>query len=79
MGRTENTFPLLLYPIVAVESRLFAKLLLSNRCCIFAYLAVVAQQRVYMPQYIAIFQVHVQGTLSHVLSIYFFRISIVSE
>jgi hypothetical protein len=32
---------------------LFAKPLLSNGCCIFAYFAVVAQQCVYMPQYIA--------------------------
>jgi hypothetical protein len=30
--------------------RLFAKPLLSDGCCIFAYLAVVAQQWVYMPQ-----------------------------
>jgi hypothetical protein len=30
---------------------LFAKPLLSSGCCIFAYLAVVAQQRVYRPQY----------------------------
>jgi hypothetical protein len=39
MDRTGNTVPLLLHPIVAVETRLFA------------YLAIVAQQRVYMPQY----------------------------
>jgi hypothetical protein len=26
--------------------------LLSNVCCIFAYLAIVAPQRLYMPQYI---------------------------
>jgi hypothetical protein len=30
---------------------LFAKPLLSNGSCRFAYLAVVAQQRVYVPQY----------------------------
>jgi hypothetical protein len=53
--RTENTSPLLLYPIVAVETRLFAKPLLNNGCCIFAYLAVVAQQRVYMPQYLILY------------------------
>jgi hypothetical protein len=39
----------MLYPIVAVETRLFAKPLLSNCCFVFAYLVVVAQQRVYMP------------------------------
>jgi hypothetical protein len=49
MNRTENAIPLLLYLIV-VETRLFAKPLLSNGCCIFAYLSFVAQQRVYMPQ-----------------------------
>jgi hypothetical protein len=48
---TENILPQLLYPIVAVETRLFAKPVLSNGCCIFAYLVVVAQQWVYMPQY----------------------------
>jgi hypothetical protein len=31
---------------------LFAKALLSNGSCIFVYVAVVAQQRVYMLQYI---------------------------
>jgi hypothetical protein len=51
MDRTEHSVPLLLYPTVAVETRLFAKPLLSDGCCIFAYLAVVAQQWVYMPQY----------------------------
>jgi hypothetical protein len=34
-----------------VETCLYAKPLLSDGCCIFACLAVVAQQRVYMPQY----------------------------
>jgi hypothetical protein len=38
--------------IVSIETCLFAKPLLSNGSCIFAYLAVVAQQRVYMLQYI---------------------------
>jgi hypothetical protein len=49
MDRTENTIPLLLYPNVAMETRLFAKPLLSNVCFIFAYLTVIAQQRVSMP------------------------------
>jgi hypothetical protein len=51
MDRTENTVPLLLFPIVAVQTCLFAKPLLSNGCCIFAYLVVVAQQWVYTPHY----------------------------
>jgi hypothetical protein len=37
--------------IVAMQTCLFAKPLLSNSCCILAYLVVVAQQRVYMPHY----------------------------
>jgi hypothetical protein len=37
--------------IQRVTTRLFAKPLLSNGCCIFAYLAVV-KQRVYIPQQI---------------------------
>jgi hypothetical protein len=37
---------------VAVQTCLFAKTLLSNGCCMFAYLMVIAQQRVQMPQYI---------------------------
>jgi hypothetical protein len=40
---------------------------------------VVAQQRFYMSQCIAIFEVLIQGTLYYVLSIYFFKIKIVSE
>jgi hypothetical protein len=48
--RTENIVPLL-YRTVAMETRLFAKPLLSKSCSIFAYLAVDAQQRVFMPQY----------------------------
>jgi hypothetical protein len=36
--RTENTFPLLLFPVVAMQTCLFAKPLLSNGCCIFVYL-----------------------------------------
>jgi hypothetical protein len=54
MGRTENTVPLLLY-LIFPWKHLFAKSLLSNDCCIFAYLAVIAQQRVYKPQYIYIY------------------------
>jgi hypothetical protein len=45
MDRTENTVPLLLFPIAAVQTCLFVKPLLSNGSCIFAYLVVVAQQR----------------------------------
>jgi hypothetical protein len=37
---------------IAMETCLFAELLLSNSCCIVAYFAVIAQQRVYMPQYV---------------------------
>jgi hypothetical protein len=37
---------------VAVQTCLFAKPLFSNCSCIFAYLIVIAQQQVYMPQYI---------------------------
>jgi hypothetical protein len=51
MDRTEDTIPQLLYPTVPVVTHLYAKLLLSNGCCISAYLAAVAQQRVYMPHY----------------------------
>jgi hypothetical protein len=40
-----------MFPIVAVQTCLFAKPLLSNGYRVFVYLAVVAQQRVYMPQY----------------------------
>jgi hypothetical protein len=38
--------------IVSVGTCLFAKPLLSNGSCIFAYLAVVAQQRICVLQYI---------------------------
>jgi hypothetical protein len=37
---------------VSVGTCLFAKALVSNGSCIFAYLEVVAQQRVYMLQYV---------------------------
>jgi hypothetical protein len=36
----------------AVEMRFFTKPLLSNGCFIFSFLVVVAQQRVYKPQYV---------------------------
>jgi hypothetical protein len=48
---TQKTLFLCCSSVVAVETCLFAKLLLSNSCCMFAYLMVIAQQRVYMPQY----------------------------
>jgi hypothetical protein len=52
-ARTAQKTPLLLlFLYFAVQTCLSAKLLLSNDCCIFAYLAVVAQERVYMPQYV---------------------------
>jgi hypothetical protein len=51
MDRTVNTVFLLLFPIVAVQTCLFTKPLLSNDCYIFAYIAVVTQQQVYMPHY----------------------------
>jgi hypothetical protein len=51
MDGTENIVPLLLYPTVGVETRLFAKPLLRNGCCISGYLTVIAQEEVYMPQY----------------------------
>jgi hypothetical protein len=44
MERTEN-----IVPLFAVTN--CSKPLLSNGCSIFAYLAVVAQQRLYIPQY----------------------------
>jgi hypothetical protein len=43
--------PLLLFPIAAVKTCLFAKPLLSNGCCIFSYLAVVTQRRFYVQDY----------------------------
>jgi hypothetical protein len=36
-----------------METCLFADPLLSNGCSIVAYLAIVAKQQVYMPQYFA--------------------------
>jgi hypothetical protein len=53
MDRTDNTIPVLLYPVVAMETCLFAEPLLSNDCCMFAYLAIAAKQRVYMRHYFA--------------------------
>jgi hypothetical protein len=43
MHHTKITAHLLLSPTFAEQTRLFAKPLLSNGCCIFAYLAVVVQ------------------------------------
>lgn len=50
IDHTLNTVSLLLYLIVVMETCLFAKLLLSNGCCVFAYLTAVAQEGVYLPQ-----------------------------
>jgi hypothetical protein len=50
-GYTENTVPHCCNSIVVMELCLFEKPLFSKSCCIFAYLAVVAQQRVYVPHY----------------------------
>jgi hypothetical protein len=55
-----HPYPLLLYPIVAMETCLLAEPLLSNGCCTTPYVAVVAQQRVYMPQYITYTQMAYQ-------------------
>jgi hypothetical protein len=52
MDCTENAISLLLFTIVAMQTYLFAKPLLGNGCCILAYLAVVAQQWVYMARYV---------------------------
>jgi hypothetical protein len=41
MDSTENTVPLSLFQIVAVQTCLSAKPLFNNGCCIYAYLAVV--------------------------------------
>jgi hypothetical protein len=51
MDRTESIVPLFLFPVVAMQTCLFAKPLLSNGYCIFVYFAVVAQQWVYMPHH----------------------------
>jgi hypothetical protein len=51
MDGTENTILHCCSSIVAVETYLFANPLLSNVCCIFAYLVVIVQQQVNMPQY----------------------------
>jgi hypothetical protein len=51
MAHIENTVPVLLFPISAVKTYLSAKPFLSNSRYIFAYLAVVVQQRFSMPQY----------------------------
>jgi hypothetical protein len=52
MNCTEKAIPLLLFTMVAMQTCLFSKPLLSNGHRIFAYLAVVAQQWVYMAQYV---------------------------
>jgi hypothetical protein len=49
---TQKTPFLLTLSNVGVQTCLFAKSLLSNGCCIAPSFAVVAWQRVYMPQYI---------------------------
>jgi hypothetical protein len=54
--RTENAFPHCCSSTVAVGTYLFAKSLLSNGSCIYAYFAVVAQQRVYILQYFDVFR-----------------------
>jgi hypothetical protein len=51
MGRVENTAPHCCSSVVSVATCLFAKPLFSNGFSIFAYIAVVAQKRVYMLQY----------------------------
>jgi hypothetical protein len=56
--------PLLLFAIAALETRFFPQLLLSNGCCIFAYLVVVAQQRFYMPQYFSYFTRYFEEVLN---------------
>jgi hypothetical protein len=47
-----------------VQTCFFTKSLLNNVCCIFAYLAVVAQQRVCMPQYVKGFGLDGRGIFS---------------
>jgi hypothetical protein len=51
MDHIENAIPRLLYPIDAMETRLFAKPLLSNGSYIFAHPTVAAQQWVYLPHW----------------------------
>jgi hypothetical protein len=46
---------MLLYPFVAMETHFFTNPLPSKRYFIFVYLAVFAQQRVYISQYVKIF------------------------
>jgi hypothetical protein len=47
---SQNTFPVMLCPIVAMEECLFAKPLLCYGLFSFAYVALVAKRRVYMGQ-----------------------------
>jgi hypothetical protein len=59
--RVEKALHLLMYSLVAAETCSFAELLPSNGCHIVAYFVVVAQQRVYMSQYIYIYSaIHIQ-------------------
>jgi hypothetical protein len=51
VGRVENTAHHCCSSIVSVGVCLLTKPLRSNGSCIFAYLAVAAQQRIYMLQY----------------------------
>jgi hypothetical protein len=46
MDIVENAAPHCCSSVVSVGTCLFAKALLSNKSCIFAYVAVVARQRV---------------------------------
>jgi hypothetical protein len=48
MDRTGNTIPHCCNSIVVF---ILAEPLLRNRCCIFSYLTVIAQQQVCMPRY----------------------------
>jgi hypothetical protein len=57
MDSTENTVHHCCSSVVAMGTFLFAKPLLSDVCCIFAYLTVIAQQWVYMPQYILLLSI----------------------
>jgi hypothetical protein len=50
LARTAQN-PLLLIIVVQLLTLEHVKLFLSNGCCIFAYLAVIAQQQIHMPQY----------------------------
>jgi hypothetical protein len=73
----ENTVPHFYSSTVAMGTCLFAKPLLSNGCCTFAYLVLVAQQWVYMPQYIYTVVTVIQlftvcCAMQHVAALYYF-------